>query len=554
MRFGSLSSVRGIPLASDGGRNSDDVRRSAIDPSECARARARSSDGARTRVLGRAIEIQPRAGRAHWRPPVRRRWLRRLVAPARSTPHREIRRRRSDRCGTCRRARRIRSGGRCPAGRAGRIHRSPTAAIAHSPWCPPPTSTQYVSEKGLEKADAHREQAECRSSGRARSLLASFEGAWSTSAMPGTAAFDRALGLRLELVAESDLSRADADAPRSFRLLHEGEPLVGALVTATRPGTADPDLKVRTDSGGRAQFEAACARHVAHRRRAHARSAGQCRRRLGEPLGLVDVRAAVRPSAMEPAAPAQRTPQCQQQDRRNSLHRRAPVRLLVALPVGARECARAQAHANGASYLRIESSGWQRNNRRASGTSRLADLSTAARARRRWRRLPGHRGRDSTRGVLRSCSSRCSRIGIRRGDGELAGLSFGEPETAAATSRSSFSVSGSMSRCAHGRGRSTSSTRLFFGSPGIFRAARLADSWTAASRGAVHGPRRPGPSRPWPRGRNRAALSARRISARADRLRPHCIPAVVAAAERAAQDEFGLGPRRRAAAWSFSIC
>lgn len=66
---------------------------------------------------------------------------------------------------------------------------------------------------------------------------------------------DRPMDLRLEIVAEPELFRAAPDDPRSFRLLHDGKPLAGALVVATRPGTADDDLRVRTDAYGRAVFK-----------------------------------------------------------------------------------------------------------------------------------------------------------------------------------------------------------------------------------------------------------------------------------------------------------
>ena len=64
---------------------------------------------------------------------------------------------------------------------------------------------------------------------------------------------DRRMELRLEVMAERDQSPAGDDL-HSYRLLFEGKPLVDALVTATRPGTTDGDLKARTDADGRASF------------------------------------------------------------------------------------------------------------------------------------------------------------------------------------------------------------------------------------------------------------------------------------------------------------
>jgi uncharacterized GH25 family protein len=61
---------------------------------------------------------------------------------------------------------------------------------------------------------------------------------------------DRAIGLRLELIAEFDRPGPE----RNFRLLYEGKPLANALVTATLLGAAASDLHARTDNHGRATF------------------------------------------------------------------------------------------------------------------------------------------------------------------------------------------------------------------------------------------------------------------------------------------------------------
>jgi uncharacterized GH25 family protein len=63
---------------------------------------------------------------------------------------------------------------------------------------------------------------------------------------------DRRIGLALELVAES--GAAEEGEPWTFRLLHRGRPLAGALVVATRLGTADGELEARSGDDGRAQF------------------------------------------------------------------------------------------------------------------------------------------------------------------------------------------------------------------------------------------------------------------------------------------------------------
>jgi hypothetical protein len=71
-------------------------------------------------------------------------------------------------------------------------------------------------------------------------------------APPGSAP-DRAFGLPLELVAESD---PYAGKPGEFRvrLLYRGAPLAGALVTAFHKGMPDRRLEARTDAAGRARL------------------------------------------------------------------------------------------------------------------------------------------------------------------------------------------------------------------------------------------------------------------------------------------------------------
>lgn len=68
---------------------------------------------------------------------------------------------------------------------------------------------------------------------------------------PGAAA-DRALGLRLELVAEKN-PYLTARVP--LRLIYEGKPLAGALVVAFNKAEPLKKLKARTDKDGRAQLD-----------------------------------------------------------------------------------------------------------------------------------------------------------------------------------------------------------------------------------------------------------------------------------------------------------
>ncbi|MCI0437370.1 MAG: DUF4198 domain-containing protein, partial [Gemmatimonadetes bacterium] len=70
----------------------------------------------------------------------------------------------------------------------------------------------------------------------------------------GVGKIDRVTGLRLELLADPDLLRPVDDGPRSFRLLHDGDPISGVLVKATRPGTTDVEQRKRTGPDGRVSF------------------------------------------------------------------------------------------------------------------------------------------------------------------------------------------------------------------------------------------------------------------------------------------------------------
>lgn len=112
---------------------------------------------------------------------------------------------------------------------------------------------EYLREKGLEKIAALRKERGA-SRRKVREAYSRHSKALISVGDPDGSMVDRRMGLRLELVAEPDLLRSDADDLRFFRLLHDGRPLAGALVAATRPGTTDGDLQVRTGADGRASF------------------------------------------------------------------------------------------------------------------------------------------------------------------------------------------------------------------------------------------------------------------------------------------------------------
>ena len=65
------------------------------------------------------------------------------------------------------------------------------------------------------------------------------------------ALFLRPVGLALELVPEADPTRAPAGSELPVRLLHEGEPVAGALVAAVPAGRPAARVTARTDATGR---------------------------------------------------------------------------------------------------------------------------------------------------------------------------------------------------------------------------------------------------------------------------------------------------------------
>jgi len=111
----------------------------------------------------------------------------------------------------------------------------------------------YLGDKGLEQIVALRKQRGA-SDRNVREAYSRHSKALIRMGDADGSVVDRPMGLRLEFIAEPELRRADADGLRSFLLLHDGKPLTGALVAATRPGTTDGDLKVRTGADGRASF------------------------------------------------------------------------------------------------------------------------------------------------------------------------------------------------------------------------------------------------------------------------------------------------------------
>ena len=70
----------------------------------------------------------------------------------------------------------------------------------------------------------------------------------------GDAAFTKPVGLKLELVPETDPTTLRPGAKLAVRLLYEGKPLAKALVMALDAASASSPQKVRSDASGRAAF------------------------------------------------------------------------------------------------------------------------------------------------------------------------------------------------------------------------------------------------------------------------------------------------------------
>ena len=104
---------------------------------------------------------------------------------------------------------------------------------------------QHLAEKGLDSISALR-RARGVSHVGAREAYTRYAKALVGVGLRGRPVVDRPLGLKLEIVAE---------ASDTFRLLFDGKPVVGGLVTAARPGT-DERLEARTDASGRVTFRA----------------------------------------------------------------------------------------------------------------------------------------------------------------------------------------------------------------------------------------------------------------------------------------------------------
>jgi uncharacterized GH25 family protein len=71
---------------------------------------------------------------------------------------------------------------------------------------------------------------------------------------PPSTGYDRALGFTLELIAESNPWTLAPNEPLIVRLLHEGKPIEGVLITALHRDTPETGQAVRSSADGRARI------------------------------------------------------------------------------------------------------------------------------------------------------------------------------------------------------------------------------------------------------------------------------------------------------------
>ncbi|MGH8286329.1 MAG: DUF4198 domain-containing protein, partial [Steroidobacteraceae bacterium] len=112
---------------------------------------------------------------------------------------------------------------------------------------------EHLIEKGLEKiAELRRKRGISNRS--AREAYSRYSKALVHAGDPSGEAASRPLGFKLELIAEFDPYEMGSRREASFRLLFDGKPLEGALVTATSRDAPDSAMRARTDAEGRVKY------------------------------------------------------------------------------------------------------------------------------------------------------------------------------------------------------------------------------------------------------------------------------------------------------------
>jgi uncharacterized GH25 family protein len=108
---------------------------------------------------------------------------------------------------------------------------------------------QYLKEEGLEHVIAARAKSGA-SQAPGREIFSRSVKTLLRAGTPGAAGYDRVLGLALELIPERDPSALPADGRLPVRVLYEGKPLAGVLVSAISRDRRR--VSVRSDANGQA--------------------------------------------------------------------------------------------------------------------------------------------------------------------------------------------------------------------------------------------------------------------------------------------------------------
>jgi uncharacterized GH25 family protein len=111
---------------------------------------------------------------------------------------------------------------------------------------------KYLAEEGLERVSAERRKRGETGKAARESFARCAKALISVGGGDGP---DRALGFRLELVAENSPYATPSPASLTIRLLFEGRPLAGALVTAFPYDAPEAARSARTDASGRATVD-----------------------------------------------------------------------------------------------------------------------------------------------------------------------------------------------------------------------------------------------------------------------------------------------------------
>ena len=107
----------------------------------------------------------------------------------------------------------------------------------------------HLRHEGLDDALAWRER-NGRSEAPGREMFSRCAKSIVRTGDAGAGEFDRMIGLRLELLLRMDPGSIDADGLLPVQLLHEGEPLAGALVVAVSRDAPGHRHEARTDNDG----------------------------------------------------------------------------------------------------------------------------------------------------------------------------------------------------------------------------------------------------------------------------------------------------------------